>query len=64
MWSAVSTLIVGAVGAFISWQQWRIAEIRLRNDTCERKFRVYEAAKTLLVVFQRAGKFSEEDYVA
>jgi hypothetical protein len=64
MWSAGSTLIIGAIGAFISWQQWRIAEIRLRHDTYERKFRVYEAAKTLLVVFQFKAKISQDDYFA
>jgi hypothetical protein len=62
MWSAVSTLILGALGAFIACQQWRIAEIRLRHDTYERKFRVYEAAKALLVVFQFKAKISEDDY--
>jgi hypothetical protein len=62
MWSVLTTFIVGAVGAYISWLQWRIADIRLRHDTYERKLRVYEAAKTLLVVHQFKAKISEEDY--
>ena len=62
MWSALPTFVIGAVGAYISWLQWRIADIRLRHDTYERKFRVYEAAKTLLVVHQFKAKISDDDY--
>jgi hypothetical protein len=62
MWSAASTVILGAVGAFISWQQWRIAEIRLRHDLYERRFRVYMAAKMLLITFQDTGKITQADY--
>jgi hypothetical protein len=51
------------VGAFISYQQWRIAEIRLRHDTYERKRRIYEAAKALLVVFQIEGSISHETFL-
>ena len=64
MWSIISTSIIGVAGAFISWQQWRVADIRLRHDIYPRKFRVYEAAKTLLVMFQDNGKISQEDYFA
>jgi hypothetical protein len=62
MWQIISTSIIAAAGVFISWQQWRIAEIRLRHDIYERQFRVYEAAKTLLVVFQFNGKISQDDF--
>ena len=64
MWSAISTVMIGAAGTFIAYQQWRTAEIRLRHDVYERKFKVYEAAKTLLVVFQFKAKITEDDYFA
>jgi hypothetical protein len=62
MWSVLPTFVIGAVGAYISRLQWRIAEIRLRHDTYERKFKVYEAAKTLLVVFQFNAKITHDEY--
>ena len=58
----VSTSIIGVVGAYIAWQQWSIAEIRLRLDTYERKFRIYEAAKTILAVFELNATISIEEY--
>jgi hypothetical protein len=62
MWSIISTLIIGVAGTFISYQQWRVAEIRLRHDTMHERQRIYEAAKTLLVEFQHSAKISQEDY--
>jgi hypothetical protein len=63
MLTILSTSLIGFFGAFIAYQQWRVAEIRLRHDTYERKFKIYEAAKTLLVVFQYNGKLTVEDYL-
>jgi hypothetical protein len=62
MWSTISTLIIGVAGTFISYQQWRVAEIRIRHDTMPERKRVHDAAKTLLVTFQNEGKITEEDY--
>lgn len=63
MWQIISTSIIAVAGVFISWQQWRIAEMRLRHEIYERQFRVYEAAKTLLVVYQFSGEISQNDFL-
>ncbi len=57
-------LVIAFAGVCIAWQQKRIAEIRLRHDLYNRRFKVYEAAKTLLVAHQTNGKLSGDDYIA
>src|SRR5712672_474289 len=56
--------IIAAVGQFLGFQQKRLADIRLQNDLYDRRFKIYEAAKTLLVHFQLDGNVQLEDYFA
>jgi hypothetical protein len=62
MWQVISTSIIGVASVFISYQQWRIAEIRLRHDRYERLYKIYGAAKALLVVIQNDAKVSLDEY--
>jgi hypothetical protein len=56
--------IIAVAGIYIAWQQKRLADIRLQNDLYDRRFKVYEAAKTLLVAVQQNGKMSLEEFFA
>ena len=62
--SFICGLVIAGAGVYIAWQQKRIADIRLQGEFYERRFRVYEAAKTLLVAHQTNGKLSEDDFIA
>ena len=57
-------LVIAAASVYIAWQQKRIADIRLRHELYDRRFKVYEAAKALLVAHLTNGKLSEDDYIA
>jgi hypothetical protein len=57
-------LVIAGAGVYIAWQQKRIADIRLRHELYDRRFKVYEAAKTLLVAHQTNGKLSGDEYIA
>src|SRR5690242_19326944 len=59
---SISGPVLAAAGVYIAWQQKRMADIRLRHDLYDRKYRVYEAAKALLVNFQDNGALSQADY--
>jgi len=54
---------IAGAGVYIAWQQKRIADVRLTHELYNRRFKVYEAAKTLLVTMQRNGRLSTDDYV-
>jgi hypothetical protein len=57
-------LVIAGASVYIAWQQNRIADIRLRHELYDRRLRVYEAAKTLLVAHLINGKLSGDDYIA
>ena len=57
-------LVIAGASVYIAWQQKRIADIRLRHELYDRRLRVYEAAKTLLVAHLINGKLSDDDYIA
>lgn len=56
--------VIAVAGVYISWQQKRIADIRLLHDLYDRRSKVYIAAKTLLVAMQTNGKVSLDEYFA
>jgi hypothetical protein len=60
----VSGLVISCASVYIAWQQKRIADVRLRHELYDRRFKVYEAAKTLLVAHQESGRISRNDYMA
>jgi hypothetical protein len=57
-------LVIAGASVYIAWQQKRIADIRLRHELYDRRLRVYEAAKTLLVAHLINGKLSGDEYFA
>lgn len=57
-------LVIAGASVYIAWQQKRIADVRLRHELYDRRLKVYEAAKALLVAHLINGKLSEDDYIA
>ena len=57
-------LVIAGASVYIAWQQKRIADIRLRHELYDRRLKVYDAAKSLLVAHLINGKLSGDDYIA
>jgi hypothetical protein len=53
------TLILGVAVAIIAWQQWRVADTKLRLDLFDRRYKIYDAAKTFLAVIIRNATFTD-----
>jgi hypothetical protein len=49
------------VGVWIAFVQSRIARVKLQHDLFDRRFAVYEATRTLLLIVMRKGTASMED---
>ncbi len=54
-----ATLIVGCMVAFIAWQQWRVAENKLRLDLFDRRYKVYDTTRKFLAGIVREASFSD-----
>ena len=58
---ALSVPTIAAVGVFLVWQQARIARAKVRHDLFDRRFAVFEAARTLLARVMAKGNATAED---
>jgi hypothetical protein len=45
---AFSVLCISGVGACLAWQQVQIARVKLQHDLYDRRYRVFDAVRTLL----------------
>jgi hypothetical protein len=59
---ALSVPMIAAVGAYLARQQVIIARTKLRHDLFDRRFKVFEAARTFLASVMRSGKMSVSDF--
>ncbi len=59
--AALLTPTVAVLGSFIAYQQWRLAQNKLKLDLFDRRFSVYEAARTLLSSIMKSGKAKDEE---
>src|SRR5262245_28988212 len=58
---ALSVPTIAVVGVFLVWQQARIARTKASRDLFDRRFAVFEAARTLLARVMAKGNASAED---
>lgn len=54
------TILVGGAAAFISYQQWRLAQHKIQMDLYERRLKVYSAAKEFVLDVVRSSQPSLE----
>lgn len=59
--SALLTPTIAVLGSFIAYRQWRTTQNKLKHDLFERRFFVYDAAKTLLASIMTSGKAKDEE---
>jgi hypothetical protein len=57
---ALALLAISAVGACLAWQQVRIADAKLAHDLFDRRFKVYDATRRMLVEVGRTRNASNE----
>ena len=59
--SALLTPTVAVLGALVAYRQWRLAQNKLKLDLFDRRFRVYEASRSLLASIRTSGKAKDEE---
>lgn len=59
--AALSTAAIALLALVIAYQQWRIAQNKLKFDLFDRRMRVYEAAAALLASILTSGKAKNEE---
>lgn len=64
-WTAYSQAllipIVTVLGLLIAWRQWRTARNKLKLDLFDRRFAVYDTARTFLGSIATSGKVHEDE---
>jgi hypothetical protein len=55
----IATLIVGCAVAFIAWQQWQVANSKLRLDLFDRRYKVYDATRKFVAGIVSEATFSD-----
>jgi hypothetical protein len=58
--AALLTPTIALLGAYIAWQQWRTNRNKLKLELFDRRYRIYEAAQTLIGRVLALGKASHE----
>jgi hypothetical protein len=58
--SPVLAIVIGVVGAVLTWQQVKLARVRLQHDLYDRRFAVFQAARKFLVEVMRQNHPSED----
>ena len=53
-------IVVAGVGAWLAWQQVRIARVRLQHDLYDRRFSVFQAARKFLAEVMTHGYPSDD----
>ncbi|MDE2598511.1 MAG: hypothetical protein KGL40_02695 [Rhodocyclaceae bacterium] len=59
--AALLTPTVAILGSLIAYRQWRLAQNKLKLDLFDRRFAVYDAARTLLASIMTSGKAKDEE---
>jgi hypothetical protein len=62
--AALLTPTIAVFGAWIAYQQWRLGQNKLKLDLFDRRFVVYEGARSLLRTILTSGRAKDEDLFA
>jgi hypothetical protein len=58
---ALAVVAIAAIGAWLAWQQVQIARIKLQHDLYDRRYRVFDATRKLVLNICVNRTASEED---
>src|SRR6476660_7859446 len=61
VWQALSVLIIGGIGAYIAWRQWRTAHDRLKLDLFDRRLAAYQRLKDAVAPIASSGRVTQQD---
>lgn len=56
---SIATLFLSIAVVVVAWQQWRVAENKLRLDLFDRRYKVYDATRKFLAVIVRDATFTD-----
>jgi hypothetical protein len=56
---SIATLFLSVAVVVIAWQQWRVADNKLRLDLFDRRYKVYDATRKFLAVIVRDTTFTD-----
>jgi hypothetical protein len=59
--AALLTPTIAVFGSFIAYRQWRTAQKKLKLDLFEKRFAVYDAARTFIASVMTSGKAKDEE---
>jgi hypothetical protein len=58
---ALSVLVVGGLGAYIAWRQWRTAHDKLKPELFDRRLAAYRQLNDAIAPIVRTGKATSDD---
>ena len=58
---ALSVLVVGGLGVYIAWRQWRTAHDKLKLELFDRRLAAYQRLNDAVAPIVRTGKVTVED---
>ncbi len=58
----IATLFLSIAVVAIAWQQWRVAENKLRLDLFDRRYKVYDAIRNFLRRMLGEARFDQSDW--
>ena len=59
--STLSVLVIGGIGAYIAWRQWRTAHDKLKLDLFDRRLTAYRKLTDAVDPVVRSGKITFPD---
>ena len=58
--SGLAILLIGFLGLYIAWRQWKTAAYRFKLDLFEKRFVIYEAIIDFIISIRGGGKVLDE----
>jgi hypothetical protein len=56
---SIATLFLSVAVGVIAWQQWRVADNKLRLELFDRRYKVYDATRKFLALILREATFTD-----
>ena len=60
---SIATLFLSVAVTFIAWQQWRVADDKLRLDLFDRRYKIYDATMRFVANIGSKATFEDADLV-